>query len=414
MTMLNIIDVFSGGGGLSEGFRSNSKFNIICHIEKDFDACRTLETREAYYSLKENSKLYNYRRYLSKQISREELLEYVSPERLDSILNYEINATTLPKIFEYIDKRGTRIDGIVGGPPCQAFSTIGRAMNEKKKESDERIYLYKYYLEFLGRYNPKFFVFENVKGLLSFKDLDGNLLLPKIIEEFQSYGYDVTDRVINSSQFGVSQNRERLFLFGIRNDLTKNNVFFDELAKYAEVPPNLDELFRDLPSINAGESSNSYRAIRLSNFKKKYYRNLEERIPLTYHSARPNISRDLEIYKIVALEKSKGNNIKYSDLPLQLRTHSNLNSFLDRFKALDANSISHTVVAHISKDGHYYIHPQISQNRSISVREAARIQGFPDNYFFESSRTAAFKQIGNAVPPILSKKIAQTIIDIGL
>ena len=99
-------------------------------------------------------------------------------------------------------------------------------------------------------------------------------------------------------------------------------------------------------------------------------------------------------------------------MPEKLRTHSNLSSFLDRYKALDYNSVSHTIVAHISKDGHYYIHPDLNQNRSITVREAARIQGFSDDFYFEHSRTAAFKQIGNAVPPILSKKIAISILEL--
>ena len=114
---------------------------------------------------------------------------------------------------------------------------------------------------------------------------------------------------------------------------------------------------------------------------------------------------------MVLKAKKKGKNLRYIDIPRELQTHSNTTSFLDRYKALDYNSVSHTIVAHIAKDGHYYIHPDLRQNRSITAREAARIQGFPDNFYFEYSRTAAFKQIGNAVPPILSKKIAMAIID---
>lgn len=104
--------------------------------------------------------------------------------------------------------------------------------------------------------------------------------------------------------------------------------------------------------------------------------------------------------------------MNYADLPNELQSHRNKKSFTDRYKALQYDSYSHTVVAHISKDGNYYIHPDISQNRSITVREAARLQSFQDNYFFEGSRTSKFKQIGNAVPPLLSKKIAEAIKDI--
>ena len=123
------------------------------------------------------------------------------------------------QILNYIDAKTDRVDGIIGGPPCQAYSTIGRAINEKKKNSDDRIYLYKYYLSFLNKYSPKFFIFENVKGLQSFKDVDGLLLLPKIKSEFRNAGYIISDKVINSSDYGVSQNRERLFIFGLRNDV---------------------------------------------------------------------------------------------------------------------------------------------------------------------------------------------------
>ncbi|MBN6013748.1 DNA cytosine methyltransferase [Streptococcus oralis] len=405
---MNIIDLFSGAGGLTEGFRSQD-FNILCHIEKNKDACETLKIREAYYFLKKYNKLHHYRKYLNGRISKEELLNTVPSEKINSILNVEINEDSLEEIFNFIDSKSDRVDGIIGGPPCQAYSTIGRAVNEKKKNSDDRIYLYKYYLSFLNKYSPKFFIFENVKGLQSFKDVDGLLLLPKIKSEFRNAGYIISDKVINSSDYGVSQNRERLFIFGLRNDVKLDKTFFDELEKLKEKPLNLEKLFNDLPSINAGEEGYNYRAIRLSYEKKKYYRNLDEKIPLTLHLARPQTSNDLKIYKIVQEAKQSGRNIKYSELPSELQNHSNKDSFLDRFKALDENSYSHTVVAHISKDGHYYIHPSMGQTRSITVREAARIQSFPDNYYFQNSRTAAFVQIGNAVPPILSKKIADTV-----
>src|SRR5690606_9759598 len=130
----------------------------------------------------------------------------------------------------------------------------------------------------------------------------------------------------------------------------------------------------------------------------------------TQHISRPHNSNDLKIYKI-AIQKWEDENkrLKYTDITEKLRTQKNTDSFLDRFKVVDGKGISHTVVAHISKDGHYYIHPSINQCRSISVREAARIQSFPDNFFFEGSRTAAFSQIGNAVPPLLSLAIANGI-----
>lgn len=411
VVMINIIDVFSGAGGLTEGFRYKDYYNFICHIEMDKDACSSLELRNIYYYLKKENNLSPYFKYIQGKISRDDLYSIIPKNITKDILNKEISEDSIPFIFEFIDKRlgNAELDGIIGGPPCQAYSTIGRANNKPKKSTDKRIYLYKHYLDFLNRYRPKFFVFENVKGLLSFKDLSGELLLPKIIHEFDKCGYNVDYQIIDASKYGVVQKRERLILVGYRKDLVVNNSFFDCLEKYIESSSNIKELFEDLPPINSGEIAHKYKRDVSSLFVKKYIRNNDD--ILTQHIARPHNENDLKIYKLVLKAKKKGKNLRYVDLPEELQTHSNTSSFLDRYKALDYDSISHTVVAHISKDGHYYIHPDLKQNRSITVREAARIQGFPDNYYFEHSRTAAFKQIGNAVPPILSKKIAKSIID---
>ncbi|MFW8578393.1 DNA cytosine methyltransferase [Enterococcus entomosocium] len=407
--MLKVLDLFSGAGGLSEGFRNN-EVNILCHVEMDRDACYSLKTREAFHYLNENDHLNIYYDYLNKRINRQELYDSIPDQLLDKVINFEINSDNIERIFQVIDEKleGISLDGIIGGPPCQAYSTIGRARNKGKKENDSRIYLYEYYVEFLRRYSPNFFVFENVKGLLSFKDIHNELLFPKITDAFLKSGYDLEYKILNSKDFGVSQKRERLFLVGTKKNLNTTDSFFKILDSFQEESPNLFDLFMDLPKLKSGESNDSYLNIEPSKYINSYFRK-NIKMPLTYHIARPQNYNDLLIYKIVAKEKNNGKNLHYYDLPKDLQTHNNKRSFIDRYKALDGNSYSHTVVAHISKDGHYYIHPDIKQNRSISVREAARIQGFPDDYFFESSRTAAFKQIGNAVPPILSNKIYQAI-----
>ena len=408
--MLNILDVFSGAGGLTEGFRHKEYFKFICHIEMDKDACASLELRNIYYYLKYKNKLTQYFQYLLGNISKDDLYSMIPRDIIRDILNEEISEETIPSIFDFIDKRlgDKELDGIIGGPPCQAYSTIGRASNKSKKTTDKRIYLYKHYLAFLIKYKPKFFIFENVKGLLSFKDLSGELLLPKIVREFNKCGYNVEYKIIDASNYGVVQKRERLILVGYRKDLLLNNSFFDCLTKYKETAPTIKELFEDLPCIKSGENSDKYRCDVSSQFVGKYIRNRYD--ILTQHTARPHNENDLKIYKLVLKAKKNGKNLKYIDIPEELQTHSNTTSFLDRYKALDFDSVSHTVVAHIAKDGHYYIHPDIKQNRSITVREASRIQGFPDNFYFEHSRTAAFKQIGNAVPPILSLKIALAVL----
>ena len=409
---MKIIDLFAGGGGLSEGFRDND-FEFICHIEKEPAACLTLKLRNIYYYLKKINNLDLYNDYLKELITIQELIESVPKHVIEDVLNLEINDKSISKIFNYIDTKlgEDTLDGIIGGPPCQAYSTIGRGKNKHKKKTDERIYLYEYYVEFLKRYKPKFFIFENVKGLLSFKDYKKMPLLPAILDAFDSAGYNVSYKIVNAEHYGVAQKRERLFLVGFRKDIELKQDFFNKLKKYKCKAPTIKELFRDLPSLKAGESKNEYSGTVHSSAVAKEYRCIMTDI-LTQHTSRSNNENDLKIYNLVSDAKKRGVNLKYNELPEELITHTNTKSFLDRYKAIDGDSVSHTVVAHIFKDGHYYIHPDSTQNRSISVREAARIQGFPDNYYFETSRTSAFMQIGNAVPPKLSNKIAMVISDI--
>ncbi|EAE5720092.1 DNA (cytosine-5-)-methyltransferase, partial [Listeria monocytogenes] len=250
-----------------------------------------------------------------------------------------------------------------------------------------------------------------VKGLLSYKDIHNEKLLPKILKEFQSKGYNVYYKLINSVDYGIPQKRERLFIFGMKNDSNIDaQTFFEKLLVYQESSINLGELFYDLPSMEAGQEINKYSQNIPVQFVTDNLRRHEGM--LSQNISRPHNERDKIIYKLVVKAKNYGENLKYNELPSNLKTHKNEKHFLDRFKSLRENDQSHTLVAHISKDGHYYIHPDLKQNRSITVREAARIQTFPDDYYFENSRTAAFKQIGNAVPVYLSNKIAKAIKDI--
>ncbi|EPI2206751.1 DNA cytosine methyltransferase [Listeria monocytogenes] len=409
---MNIIDLFSGGGGLAEGFKQQG-YNILCHVEMDKDACDTLKTREAYYHLKDKGELDTYKLYLNGEFTKEEFYCIIPEYFLSKVLNYQISQNELPNIMKNMGKiiDGSKIDGIIGGPPCQAYSTIGRSRNEKIKEKDERVYLYKYYSLFLEEYDPTFFIFENVKGLLSYKDIHNEKLLPKILKEFQSKGYNVYYKLINSVDYGIPQKRERLFIFGMKNDSNIDaQTFFEKLLVYQERSINLEELFYDLPSMEAGQEINKYSQNIPVQFVTDNLRRHEGM--LSQNISRPHNERDKIIYKLVVEAKNYGENLKYNELPSNLKTHKNEKHFLDRFKSLRENDQSHTLVAHISKDGHYYIHPDLKQNRSITVREAARIQTFPDDYYFENSRTAAFKQIGNAVPVYLSNKIAKVIKDI--
>nr|WP_207714728.1 DNA (cytosine-5-)-methyltransferase [Clostridium butyricum] len=395
--------MFAGAGGLSEGFY-RAGFKFFAHVEMDEAACLTLKTRQAYFYLKRNNKLDIYIDYINGNLSREEFYLEIPDKVFQSVINSEINEETINCIFEQIDRnrRGKNIDIIIGGPPCQAYSIMGRSRDPKGMVEDKRNYLYKEYIKFLIKYSPKLFVFENVLGLLSAQN---GVIFNNIKEEFKSAGYNIDYKVLNAKEFGVLEDRKRIILIGWREDINFKYPEFKAIkSKYT-----IKDLFSDLPFIKSGESLNSYRTECTQCLEYTHIRRKEWNV-LTQNISRPNNERDLEIYKLyIKVWNEEGRKLKYNELPEHLSTHNNKNSFLDRFNIVPYNSICHTVVAHIAKDGHYYIHPDINQNRSITVREAARIQSFPDDYYFESSRTAAFKQIGNAVPPLMAEVIAKKI-----
>lgn len=405
---MNIIDLFSGAGGLTEGFRD--QFNIVGHVEKEYAACETLKLRDAFYYLEQNDLLDIYFQFLSGRVREDDIFDLIPEVVLNKTINAEISDDTLRDIFKKIDAdlNNQSVIGIIGGPPCQAYSTIGRARNAAKKSTDERIFLYKYYIDFLKKYKPIFFVFENVRGLLSFRDANNELLFPKMQHEFKEAGYNLEYRIINAADYGVPQVRERVIIFGAKVDYSDFPAkFFKNLASMKKRRMTVKEALAGLPKLHAGETKNIY-AKETSSLAEEIYRK-NRSVPLTENVSRPNNDNDLKIYKIVAKARQNGKNIRYNELDDSLLTHKNTNEFLDRYKALSWDLPAHTIVAHIAKDGHHFIHPDPEQNRSITVREAARLQGFPDDYYFEKSRTAAFTQIGNAVPPILSKKIAKAV-----
>ena len=183
--MRTFIDLFSGAGGLSEGF-IRAGFEGIAHVEMNKDACLTLETRAIYHYLKKKNKIGIYKQYLQGFITRNELIENcgIPQEVLKSVINREISDSTIDELFNIIDNRlkNRSVDLIIGGPPCQAYSIVGRARDPNNMKKDPRNHLYLYYVEFLKKYQPKVFVFENVSGLLSAKP-NGKLIFPEIIPE---------------------------------------------------------------------------------------------------------------------------------------------------------------------------------------------------------------------------------------
>jgi len=414
---LNFIDLFAGAGGLSEGF-IRAGFTPLAHIEMDKYACDTLKTRAAFHWLKSTNQLNIYKKYLREKQEKEDgskLWEQVPKEVIDTVIQSEIGAKTIKNIFKQVDNLidNKQVDIIVGGPPCQAYSIAGRARMGKAVEEDPRNELYKYYVKFLVRYKPEMFVFENVLGILTAKNGQPFEDLKRLVDKA---GYKMKDHIQIASQHGVLQNRQRVIIVGWKK---KTTFHYPDLVKDENKYEVLKDLFIDLPERKNGEGQlcapvNYTKPLsEMKYLKESNIRNSDFDFT-TQHIARPNNENDREIYKMaIEMWLKDRERIDYSKIPTRLQHHNNKESFLNRFQVVDPYGSCHTVVAHIAMDGHYYIYPVLNPTienvRSISVREAARLQSFPDDYYFEGSRSAAFKQIGNAVPVVLAHKIAEEL-----
>lgn len=406
------IDLFAGAGGLSEGFIMNGNFLPLAHVEMNKDACDTLKTRSCYHYLKENNNLSLYKDYQKGKISREELYSHIPIDLMDTVINEEINEESIQRIFNRIDnileaEKLHELDLIIGGPPCQAYSLVGRAVSSDKMANDPRNFLYKQYIKFLQHYKPKVFIFENVPGIITARKGD---MFKTIIEEFEHIGYAVDYRTLNACDFGVLQNRRRVIIIGWRKEYKLKYPDYDNCN--IDIDAKVFDILSDLTPLKMGEEKNRYIS-EASEYLKITGIRTEDDI-LTHHVCRKHNDNDLEIYRRVILAWNETHTrLKYTDLPDNLKTRKNVTAFLDRYKVVAGDvRCSHAMIAHIAKDGHYFIHPDIKQCRSISVREAARVQSFPDSYYFEGSRTANYIQIGNAVPPLMARGLALGIASI--
>ena len=398
-----IIDLFAGAGGLSEGF-VQAGFMPIAHVEMDKDACNTLRTRSCYHYLRSKGQLDIYYKYLKEEITREILYASVPKEIVNSIINVEISYGTIERTFNKIKElaNGRQVDLIIGGPPCQAYSLLGR--HRKEMEDDPRTLLYLQYGKFLKEFTPKGFVYENVPGLLSAKKGEHFQNLQTYFDEL---GYNVHYKMLDAADYGVLQNRKRIILVGWKKE---NDLGYPDIVTFQH-NALINDILEDLPTLKAGEVKKNAPYMQPSN---SYLLESGIRIDsenfVTQNISRPVNENDAAIYSYaIKLWNDKHIRLKYTGLPKEYRTQKNEKSFLDRFKVVDGNGKAHTLVAHLAKDGHYYIHPSLDACRSISVREAARMQSFPVNIYFEGSRSAMFKQIGNAVPPLMAKSIAESI-----
>jgi len=439
------IDLFAGCGGLSEGFK-RAGFDTIAQVEMDRWACETLTTRHLYYELKQIGKGYLYRKYLMEKVPREDILNGF-PELKESISHRVIQATLgedgTGRIFDKIESskkfHGTsKFHVLIGGPPCQPYSLAGRARDPFRMENDGRHYLYKYYLEILERLQPDFFVYENVPGLFTAR-AGGIEIFIRILDDFSSLNppYEITPPLeqiyedpcsytLDSADFYIPQSRKRLILIGYKRSLELKNPeikeIFTKLQKQAlrnkeDGYLTAGDAIGDLPPLKPGEGSDGWFAPYNRHTDLKYYQvKMRKDSPgILNHRARTHMKSDLERYKFFIEHYRNGNgaatlNDLIKERPELIPNHRHLDKFLDRFKVQWWDRPSSTITAHICKDGHYYIHPDTRQCRSFTVREAARCQSFPDNFKFEGPRTEQFRQVGNAVSPLLAGEIARAII----
>ncbi|CAH0994222.1 Modification methylase AplI [Emticicia aquatica] len=396
MSNLTFIDLFAGCGGFSEGFYKEG-FRSLVHVDFDEAACLTLRERMKYYN------------YSQKEIDKAVICGDLTKEDV----NLQID-----KVLE--DKQ---IDVLVGGPPCQSFSSVGRAQDPNAMANDPRNYLFLNYINILEKYKPKVFVFENVSGLLTAKP-NGNFIFPQIIEEMSRF-YDVCDDkktiLLNSVHYGVPQIRKRVIIIGVRKDLNftskdvyesvKKEYFSPEMEKKGEIGSLLKyrtvkDAILDLPKILPGEGQEqiSFKPSEVNTYVNQIR---QENFDLLYnHEARNHNSEDRKRYKILSENEWQLKDLAEVNPDL---VHHDPKHFGNRYTVQKYNSPGTTVVAHLYKDGNLFIHPDSKQERTFTVREAARIQSFPDDFIFKGSRTNQFKQVGNAVPPLMAQQIAKAI-----
>lgn len=422
-----VLDIFSWWGGLTEWFLKEN-YSFIGHIEMDNYACESLKTRILFDYLNKIWKLGDYKEYLKKSwdlnsnknknftkifLERDKLIKkYKLEKEIGKVYNTEISDVTYPELLYKLKKNlwNKKLDILIWWPPCQTYSQIWRARVWAEICKDPRNFLYLQYVKFLKDLQPEMFVFENVPGLKTawkWKYLED---IKKAIED--AWYYIETDEKIVKQympDYGIPQNRTRLILVWWKKN-SKIIKKYPDFQKNKNYSYKVNDFLKDLPKIKEwwwldimkySESNKLLENLWIRNKNLNF---------ITSHYTRPIREIDRKIYKIAVKKYNKWDNLKYTDLPKKLQTHKNTKTFQNRFNVVRGNDkITSTIVAHISSDGHYYIHPDIKQNRSISIREAARLQTFPDDFKFEWPRTAIFKQIWNAVPPMFSNIVAKEL-----
>ena len=396
---IKTIDLFAGCGGLMDGFEQSKLYTTLACVEWEKAPCDNLRKRLAdKWKYKDADS-----RVLRFDIQRTAELfngwnndsDYGESNGLDSLIG------------------DNKIDLIIGGPPCQAYSIAGRIRDEHNMKNDYRNYLFESYLKVVCRYKPKAFVFENVPGILSAKPGD-RYIIEVIKEQFEQAGYILLDNlknaVIDFTDYGVPQNRSRIIILGLDKNIYPKakellEKFYNEiLPKYkVKKKATVRQAIGDLPKLYP-----------LSDVENQKYSHTVCECKIQNHLPRWHSKRDIEIFRLLTedIEQERFQYVTTESLKQLYTEKTGKVSNVHKYHVLRWDKPSNLIPAHLYKDGLRHIHPDSTQARTITVREAARLQTFADDYVFIGSQMDQFKMIGNAIPPLFSKKLAQAIYEI--
>lgn len=395
-----MIDLFAGCGGLEDGFLQSGKFEDVAAVEWLKPQVNTLIHRlETKWKVKDAAE-----RVMHFDIQREdELFE-----------GWQDDEFGQGKGLDYFVNKANGIDIIIGGPPCQAYSVAGRVRDENGMRDDYRNYLFEHYLNVVNRYRPKLFVFENVPGILSAAP-DGTPITDLIRKGFAEIDYEIIEDLrvakVNASDYSVPQNRERMIIVGIDTQRYGNiqeylNEFYSEiLPKYkGKKVLTVRDAIGDLPECTAFWDEEHHS-------KKKSHETPESEY--TWHKPRYHNVRDMDTFRLLAQDIESGKR-EYDSKKISELYEEKVGSKspIHRYHVLEPDLPSTTIIAHLYKDGNRFIHYDSKQSRSITVREAARLQSFDDDFDFVGSQGNAYQMIGNAVPPKLAKAVSLAVADL--
>ena len=388
MNSLTCIDLFSGCGGFSLGME-RAGFHTLAAIDVDPQAIQTY--RKNFVNVP--------------HVLQRDLTEY-DPSELDVLLG------------------GARVDVITGGPPCQGFSNVRKvdgANHGNRFVEDPRRYLYRDFLKFVSYFHPRVFVIENVLGI---RTTAGGEFYTRVNSEARALGYRVHGEEIRAWQYGVPQKRIRQLIIGTKNELpifvgsrfiapTHSDSSNGGKGQLAPIV-TLWEAIGDLLPLQAGTGAQScqydlsLRKSQIARYSDRYIKSVLEvhkAKTLTAHVARPHNDRDLRDFD--RLREGESSAVAMRDRNVIFEWPYSKEHFRDRYTRQHRDHPCSTIVAHLSKDGLMFIHP--TQCRSLTAREAARVQTFPDWFLFPQARTHAFRLIGNAVPPVIGQAVGSGI-----